>query len=421
MSRYNIEMEKEIKIITKNWGQINPNKIADYIAVGGYQALEKFIKKMTPVLALEEIKISGLCGRGGAGFSTGMKLESVQKEKSKEKYFICNLDESEPGTYKDRSIVDNDPHMLLEGIIIEALIVGAHKAFIYINGNYQKQIAILQKAVEQAQEKNFLGEKILGSKYNLEVEIFVGAGAYICGEETALINSIEGNRGEPKLRPPFPTQVGLFGKPTAVNNAETIANIPWIIVRGGEKYAVIGSKKSPGTKLFIINGSVKNPAVFEAPLGTKLSTLIDKYAGGIQTGKEFWFAQVGGSSGRLVLKKDLNIKLEYDREAKIPLGSGAILVIDKTVDIHELLLSWMSFFRRESCGKCVPCREGTFRLWEIAKRLQDGEVSERDVAAIKDILWTLNNTTFCPLGKFAATAFGDALSNFQKEICRLSK
>jgi NADH:ubiquinone oxidoreductase subunit F (NADH-binding) len=414
-------VEKEIKIITKNWGQINPNQIADYIAVGGYISLEKFIKEMTPALALEEIKLSGLCGRGGAGFPTGMKLESVQKEKSKEKYFICNLDESEPGTYKDRSIVDCDPHMLLEGIIIEALIVGACKAFIYVNGNYQKQIAILERVVGQAQEKNFLGEKILGSKYNLEIEIFVGAGAYICGEETALINSIEGNRGEPKLRPPFPTQVGLFGKPTAVNNAETIANIPWIIARGGKKYATIGSKKSPGTKLFIINGSVKNPAVFEAPLGTKLSTLIDEYAGGVQKGKEFWFAQVGGSSGRLVLKKDLNMKLEYDREAKVSLGSGAILVIDKTVDIHELLLSWMSFFRRESCGKCVPCREGTFRLWEIAKRLQDGEISERDVIAIKDILWTLNNTTFCPLGKFAATAFGDAINNFQKEIYRLSK
>ncbi|KKR20561.1 MAG: NADP-reducing hydrogenase, subunit C [Candidatus Moranbacteria bacterium GW2011_GWA2_39_41] len=414
-------MVKETKIITKNWSQIDPNEIDDAIEAGGYRALEKFIHKMTPALALEEIKLSGLCGRGGAGFPTGIKLESVQKEKGKEKYFICNLDESEPGAYKDRSIVDSDPHMLLEGIIIESLIVGARKAFIYVNGNYQKQIEILQRAVEQARAKNFIGEQILGSKYNLEVEIFAGAGAYICGEETALINSIEGNRGEPKARPPFPTQCGLFGKPTAVNNAETVANIPWIISNGGKKFATIGSKKSAGTKLFIVNGCVKNPGVFEAPLGTKLADLIEKYAGGMQNGKNFWFAQVGGSSGRLVLENDLVRKLEYDREAKIPLGSGAILVVDKTADIHELLLSWMSFFRRESCGKCVPCREGTYRLWEIAKRLQDGEISERDVAAIKDILWTLNNTTFCPLGKFAATAFGDALSNFQKEIYRLSK
>lgn len=414
-------MKKEIKIITKNWGQINPQKIEDYLAVGGYQALQKFVSDLTPQSALEEIKTSGLCGRGGAGFPTGLKLECVASEKSKEKYFICNLDESEPGTYKDRSIVDGDSHMLLEGIIISSLVVGAQKAYIYINGNYQKQTEILQRAVEQAREKNFVGEKILASRYNLEIEIFVGAGAYICGEETALINSIEGKRGEPRLRPPFPTQVGLFGQPTAVNNAETSTNIPWIIMNGGTAYAKIGSKKSPGTKLFILDGAVENSGVVEAPLGIKLEDLIEKYAGGIQKGKEFWFAQIGGSSGRLALPDDLKIKLEYDREAKIPLGSGAILVADKTVDIHEMLLSWTGFFRRESCGKCVPCREGTFRLWEIAKRLQDGEISERDVSAIRDILWSLNNTTFCPFGKFAATAFSDAIQNFSKEIYKLSK
>lgn len=416
--------KKETKIITKNWGKINPQNIDEYISAGGYQSLFKFVKEMNPETALGEIKISGLCGRGGAGFPTGLKMESVQKESAAadgEKYFICNLDESEPGTYKDRAIVDSDPHMLLEGIILASLIVGAKKAFIYINGNYRKQIEILEKAVEQARKKVFIGQEILHSKYGLDIEIFSGAGAYICGEETALINSIEGKRGEPRTRPPFPTQCGLFGKPTAVNNAETIANIPWIIENGGAAYAKIGSKKSAGTKLFIVNGAVKNPCVVEVPLGIKLNDLIEKYAGGIQRGKEFWFAQVGGSSGRLALEKDLDMKLEYDREAKIPLGSGAILVVDKTVDIHELLLSWTSFFRRESCGKCVPCREGTFRLWEIAKRLQDGEVSERDVAAIQDILWTLNNTTFCPLGKFAATAFSDAVANFQKEIYKLSR
>ncbi len=414
-------METEIKIITQNWGRINPQSIDEYIAAGGYQALFKFIKEMDPEIAVEEIKTSGLCGRGGAGFPTGLKLESVQKEKVTEKYFICNLDESEPGTYKDRMIAENDPHMLIEGIIIASLIVGAKKAFIYINGNYKKSAEILERAVGQAKQKVFLGPAILHSRYGLEIEIFEGAGAYICGEETALINSIEGKRGEPRMRPPFPTQSGLFGKPTAVNNAETIANIPWIIENGGAEFAKVGSKKSPGTKLFILDGAVKNRDVVEAPLGITLKELIDNYGGGIYAGKEFWFAQVGGSSGRLALEKDLEMKLEYDREAKIPLGSGAILVVDKMADIHELLLSWASFFRRESCGKCVPCREGTFRLWEIAKRLQDGEISERDAAAINDILWTLNNTTFCPLGKFAATAFGDALQYFPKEIYNLSK
>lgn len=418
-------MNNEIKIITKNWGQINPQRIEEYILAGGYNALKKFIEEMNPASAVKEIKISGLCGRGGAGFPTGLKLESVQKESASSadggKYFICNLDESEPGTYKDRAIVDNDPHLLLEGIIIASLIVGAKKAFIYINGNYQKQAEILEQAIEQARAKNFIGQNLLNSKYNLDIEIFSGAGAYICGEETALINSIEGNRGEPKARPPFPTQAGLFGCPTAVNNAETVVNIPWIILNGGNAYAKIGSKKAPGTKLFAINGSVKNPCIAEVSLGIKLEDLIEIYAGGIQRGKEFWFVQVGGSSGRLALKKDLKINLEYDREAKIPLGSGAILVVDKTVNIYELLLSWTGFFRRESCGKCVPCREGTFRLHEIAGRLKDGEISERDKIALDDILWTLKNTAFCPLGKFAATAFEDAINYFQKEIYKLSK
>ncbi len=409
-------MEKEIKIITQNWGKIHPQNIEDYVAAGGYQSLRKFVLEMTPSSAVAEIKLSRLCGRGGAGFPTGLKMEAVQKELAKEKYFICNLDESEPGTYKDRLIVDNDPHLLLEGLIISALIVGAKKAWIYINGNYPKQAHLLEQAVEKVRQKGFVGEKILGSAYNLDIEVFVGAGAYICGEETALIHSIEGYRGEPKVRPPFPTQSGLFGRPTAVNNAETLCNVPWIILHGGEAYSHVGSEKSPGTKMFILDGAVKNIAVVEAPLGVTIRELLEKYGGGMAKGKDFWFAQIGGSSGRLALEKDLDEKLEYDREAKIPLGSGAILVVDKTVDIHEMLLSWTSFFRRESCGKCVPCREGTFRLWEIAKRMQDGEIAERDVAALEDILWALNNTTFCPLGKFAATAFSDALENFTEKM-----
>ncbi|MFA5994227.1 MAG: NADH-ubiquinone oxidoreductase-F iron-sulfur binding region domain-containing protein [Parcubacteria group bacterium] len=411
-------MENEIKIITKNWGKINPQKIEDYIATGGYQALRKFALEMTPHSAVEEIKISRLCGRGGAGFSTGLKMEMVQRERSEKKYFICNLDESEPGTYKDRLIVDNDPHLLLEGLIISALIVGAKKAFIYINGNYQKQVHLLEQAIENAKRHGFVGEKILATAYDLEIEIFVGAGAYICGEESALIRSIEGYRGEPMAKPPFPSQSGLFGHPTAVNNAETLCNVSWIIFHGGEAYSRIGSEKSSGTKLFILDGAVKNISVVEAPLGITIRELLDKYGGGMAKGKDFWFAQIGGSSGRLALESDLDEKLEYVQGTHIPLGSGAILVVDRMVDIHDLLLSWASFFRRESCGKCVPCREGTFRLWEIAKRMRDGEIAERDVAALEDILWALRNTTFCPLGKFAATAFSDAMKNFPEKIFR---
>jgi len=410
----------EEKIITENWNKINPLKIDDYFSVGGYKALEKVILGKKFKEHIDEIKVSGLCGRGGAGFPTGEKIEMVFKIKDEKKFFICNLDESEPGTYKDRSIVDHNPHLLLEGIIILSLIIGAKKAFIYINGNYKKQIEILEIAIDKAKKDNFLGEKILKSKFNLEIEIFEGAGAYICGEETALINSIEGNRGEPKMRPPYPTKSGLFGKPTLINNAETIANIPWIISNGGKKYYEIGSKYSPGTKLFSIGGAISKPGVYEAPTGITLKEAIE-LAGGIKRGKDFWFAQVGGSSGRILTKRDLNARLDFYKNAEFPLGSGAILVVDKSTDIHDLLLSWMGFFRRESCGKCVPCREGTFRLWEIAKRLQDGEISERDEMAIQDILWTLQNTTFCPLGKFAATAFQGAVENFKDEIYKKCK
>ncbi|MDO9231515.1 MAG: NADH-ubiquinone oxidoreductase-F iron-sulfur binding region domain-containing protein [bacterium] len=399
---------KDIKIITEYWGKINPLKIEDYINVGGYTALEKFVSKMNPEKAIEEIQKSGLCGRGGAGFPMGDKLGMVAKQTG-EKYFICNLEESEPGTYKDRLVVDNNPHLLLEGIIISALSIGAQKAYIYINGNYEKQKEILEIVILQAKEKKYWGENILGSKFSLEIEIFSGAGAYICGEETALINSIEGNRGEPKIRPPFPTSAGLFGCPTAVSNAETISNIPWIISNGGKKYSIIGSKNSPGTKLFLLNGAVAKPGCYEAPTGITVKKLIDDYAGGIKRGKEFWFAQIGGACGKLLLEKELKAKMEFGKECECSLGSGSILVVDKSVNIHDLLISWTDFFRRESCGKCVPCREGTFRLWEIAKRFRDGEISDRDKEAIQDILWTLDNTTFCPLGKFAGTAFRDAV------------
>ncbi len=397
------------KIITAHWGKIDPLKISDYIELGGFLSLEKFVEHMSPAKAIAEIKKAGLAGRGGAGFQTGQKMEMVADNSAHEKYFICNLEESEPGTYKDRMIVDHNPHLLLEGLVISALAVGAHKAYIYINGNYTTQKELLEAALVQARQKNFWGPGILGSRYDLDIEIFSGAGAYICGEETALINSIEGHRGEPKIRPPFPTETGLFGKPTCVNNAETLSNIPWIILHGGEKYAKIGAECSPGMKLYILGGAVKKPGVVEAPTGVTIRQLIEKYGGGVTPGKYFWFAQIGGASGKLVLENELDIALTFSRDCPIPLGSGSILVVDKSANIYDLILSWTEFFRRESCGKCVPCREGTFRLHEIAERLQDGKISDRDKEALQDILWTLENTTFCPLGRFSATAMRDAV------------
>jgi NADH:ubiquinone oxidoreductase subunit F (NADH-binding) len=405
-------MNNDNKIITQHWGKIDPLKIKDYINVGGYEVLKKIIRDLKLEDVIIEINKSGLCGRGGAGFPMGKKLEQVAAKKG-EKYFICNLDESEPGTYKDRAIVDNNPHILIEGLIILSLAIGAKKASIYINGNYKKQKEILESALSQSRDKEFWGRGIIGSPYDLEIELVSGAGAYICGEETALINSIEGNRGEPKMRPPYPTDHGLFGCPTVINNAETISNVPWIILNGGKKYASIGSAESPGVKLYILNGAIKNSGVFEGSTGITIRQIIEEFGGGMKRGKKFWFAQIGGASGRLATEKELDTPLTYNRSSSIPIGSGSILVVDKTADIKDILLSWTTFFRSESCGKCVPCREGTFRLWEIAKRLQDGKIAERDEKAIEDILWTLENTTFCPLGKFAATAFRDVVEKLE--------
>jgi len=406
-----------MNILTKSWEKINPLDINSYIRQRGYEALQKTIRGLAPEDVIIEIKNSGLRGRGGAGFPTGEKWEMAAKTSADAKYFICNLDESEPGTYKDRVITEKNPHQIIEGLLIGAMAIGAKKAFIYINGNYKKQAEILKIAIDQAREKELLGKGILGSAVDIEVEIFEGAGAYICGEETALINSIEGERGEPRLKPPFPPISGLFGKPTIVSNAETLANIPYILRHGAKNFSQIGSSTSPGTKLFILSGAVKNKGIFEAPLGITAQELIynSLYGGGLEKGKEFWFAQIGGASGRLLPQGKMDQSLVYG-ESEYPIGSGSILVVDKNAGIKDHLLSWAGFFHRESCGKCVPCREGTYRLWEIAKRLKNNDLREKDRENIEDILWTLGNTTLCPLGKFAANAWSDAVKMFNKEI-----
>lgn len=406
-----------MNIITRHWEKINPLDINSYIRQRGYEALQKAIREMAPEDIVAEIKVSGLRGRGGAGFPTGEKWECAAKTKAVKKYFICNLDESEPGTYKDRTIAEKNPHQIIEGLLIGAYAIGAKYAYIYINGNYKKQAEILKIAIDQAREKEFLGKGILGSAVDIEVEIFEGAGAYICGEETALLSSIEGHRGEPRLKPPFPPVSGLFSKPTIVNNAETLANIPYIIRQGAKKYSQIGSSTSPGTKLFLLEGAVRNKGIFEAPLGITAQELIynSLYGNGLEAGKEFWFSQIGGASGRLVPAGKLDQPLVYG-DCEYPLGSGSILVVDKNSDIKDHLLSWAGFFHRESCGKCVPCREGTYRLWEITKRLKNDDLREKDRENIENILWTLSNTTFCPLGKFAATAWTDAIKMFPDKI-----
>ncbi len=397
-----------IKIITKYWDQIDPHDIRSYQKNGGYKALRRVIR-MNPAEVISEIMSSGLSGRGGAGFSTGKKWEIATKQGGKERYFICNLDESEPGTFKDRMIAEKNPHDLLEGIAIGSYAIGAKRAFIYINGNFALAKAILERAIQQANEGNFLGKGVMGSLFDLELTVISGAGAYICGEESALINSIEGKRGEPRKKPPFACECGLFGKPTVVNNAETIANIGWIMRNGAQEYKKIGSKEQAGTKLFCIDGSVKMPGIYEASLGSTAKELIYDLAGGMINGTDFWFAQIGGSAGHLVPIGLIDEAPGYGKGAKIPLGSGSILVVDKNQDIKKLMLSWIRFFQRESCGKCVPCREGTFRLKSIIERLENGNFNENDREDFHKLVWTLDNTTFCPLGKFSVTAIKDVV------------
>lgn len=397
-----------MKILTKNWKLGKSLNLQDYFDVGGYQSLKKVLKEKKPLSVIEEFKKSKLQGRGGAGFPVGLKWEAVASKSAKQKYFICNLDESEPGNFKDKSLAEKNPHQILEGIIIGAYAVGASKAFVYINGTFEEAGKKMEQAVKDCYQNNLLGENILKSKFDLELELFYGAGAYICGEESALINSLEGKRGEPRNKPPYPSDAGLFGKPTVVNNAETLSNVAWIVENGGEAFSRIGKPDSPGNKLFSVDGVVNKPGLYELPMNYSVEKIIQT-AGGIKKGFELKFVQVGGSSGRIVPKNLLTEIPSYSREAEIPVGSGSILAVSSIDDLKKILLSWINFFQRESCGKCVPCKEGTFRLKNIIERLNNGNFDQNDKQDLFKLIWVLDNTTFCPLGKFSVVALKDVI------------
>lgn len=399
----------ETKIITKNWDKIDPFSLESYKKKGGYKALRKALRDFSPDGLVSEIKNSLLQGRGGAGFPVGQKWEIAKNAGRGEKYFICNLDESEPGTFKDRMLAEKNPHQIIEGVLIASYAIGAKKAYIYLNGKFNLARVVLQKAMESAQKEGLIGKSIAGFAFDLEIKLVVGAGAYICGEESALINSIEGKRGEPRSKPPYPCNCGLFGRPTVVNNAETICNLPWIVDNGAEKYRKIGLKDSPGTKLFSIDGAVKKPGLYEAPIGTSINELIHKYAQGLQSGAEIFFVNFGGSSGRIIPAGYLDEVPSFSKKSKVPMASGSVLVVDKGQDAKNFLLGVVKFFQRESCGKCVPCREGTFRLRQMIQRLSDGQFDQNDKEDLPKLIWILDNTTFCPLGKFSVTALKDII------------
>ena len=407
----------QVRVVLRRCGVIDPDSVEEYIAHGGYQALGKALTQMKPAEVVEEIKASGLRGRGGAGFPTGLKWEFASKAKGDVKYIVCNADEGEPGTFKDRLILEGDPHAILEGMAIAGYAVGARKGYVYIRGEYGLSIQRLERAILQARELGLLGEDIFGSGFGFDVEVRVGAGAYVCGEETALFESLEGGRGEPRLKPPYPTEVGLFGKPTVINNVETLANVPPIIQNGPKWFRQFGTERCPGTKVFTLTGDIVNEGLIEVPMGITLREVIFGIGGGIPGGRGFKMAQTGGTSGGCLPVQLLDVPMDYDELAKVgaALGSGALLVMDDTHCIVDIARVFARFFEHESCGKCVPCREGTMRIHEIVCRIATGEATPKDLDNLEALARTMALACLCPLGQAAPVPVMTTLKYFRDE------
>ncbi len=407
-----------VKILTKHFHIKDSHKIDVYISDGGYKQAERALKEMKPEEILEEVKKSNLRGRGGAGFPTGLKWSFVPKDTGKPVYLCVNSDESEPGTFKDRHIIEKDPHMLLEGIIITSYTIGAHESYIYIRGEYYPQAIRLQEAIDEAYAKGFLGENIFGTGYKLDVKIYRGAGAYICGEETALLESIEGKKGKPRLKPPFPAVVGLYNCPTVINNVETIANIPAIVEKGGEWFASLGPEKNGGTKLYAISGHVNKPGVYEHEMGYPLMKLINEDAGGVIDGLKLKAVIPGGSSVPVLRAEECDINLDYDSVAKAGsmLGSGAVIVMSEKTCMVRALQRLIHFYKDESCGQCTPCREGTGWMLKIINRIVSGNGRKEDVDTLYYIAKGILGHTVCPLGDAAAMPVMSFIDKFRDEF-----
>ncbi len=393
----------ELRLVLRNCGAIDPRNMDSHLAYDGFKALSRALNEMTPEQVVGVIKASGLRGRGGAGFPTGLKWELVGRGIEADKYLICNADEGEMGTFKDRYILSHDPFSLLEGIAIAGYAMGARKAYLYLRHEYTYLLELLQNAVRQIKEKGFLNQ----GKLNLDIEVRLGAGAYVCGEETALMESIEGKRGEVRYRPPFPPTSGLWQKPTSINNVETLMNVVPILLNGAAWFSGIGTERSKGTKVFSVSGDVQRPAVYEVPMGTPLRELVADLAGGSATK----MVQVGGASGRVVPYQNISTPLAFEAV----LGAGAVLVLNSSRSAVELAHSNMEFFREESCGKCTPCREGTLALLLILERFAKGRAQARDFAIMDDIASTMMLASLCGLGQAAPNSLVDTLHHFRHE------
>jgi NADH-quinone oxidoreductase subunit F len=394
----------ETPVISRRFGIRNSHKIDVYLQHDGYKALEKALKEMTPETIIDEVKKSNLRGRGGAGFPTGMKWSFVPKDSPKPKYVICNADESEPGTCKDRPLMELDPHQMIEGITIAGRAIGAKNGFIYIRGEYRYVLDIVQSALDEAYTRNYLGKNILGSGFDFDLIVHTGAGAYECGEESALMESLEGKRGYPRIKPPFPAVVGLYGCPTIINNVETLSTVPAIILEGGENYANRGTPKNGGTRLLCVAGHVAKPGIYEIPLGMNMKKFIYEVAGGIPGGKKLKAVIPGGSSCPLLSASEIDIPMDYDSVAKAGsmLGSGGMVVMDEDTCMVDMARRIMHFYAHESCGWCIPCREGTTWLRKMLERFHAGFGRPEDIDLVGDLAKNMLGRTFCPLGDAAA-------------------
>ncbi|MDL2287088.1 NADH-quinone oxidoreductase subunit NuoF [Eubacteriales bacterium OttesenSCG-928-G02] len=405
------------RVALRNCGVINPEIIDEYIAMGGYEALGRLLTEKTPADVIQIMKDSGLRGRGGGGFPTGLKWEFAAKSVSDKKYVVCNADEGDPGAFMDRSVLEGDPHSVLEAMAIAGYAIGADEGYIYVRAEYPIAVKRLEIAIEQAREYGLLGKNIFETGFNFDIQLRLGAGAFVCGEETALLTSIEGNRGEPRPRPPFPAVKGLFGQPTIINNVETYANIPQIILNGPEWFSSMGTEKSKGTKVFALGGKINNTGLVEIPMGTPLRTIIEEIGGGIPNGKKFKAAQTGGPSGGCIPASLIDVSVDYDSLIAIGsmMGSGGLIVMDEDNCMVDIAKFFLEFTVDESCGKCTPCRIGTRRMLEILEKITDGRGEDGDIEKLEELALTIKNTSLCGLGQTAPNPILSTLRYFRDE------
>lgn len=409
--------KKQMRMVLANCGHIDPEAIEEYVALGGYQGLGKVLSEMNPQDVVEEVKRAGLRGRGGGGFPTGLKWGFTRNAPGDKKYVVCNADEGDPGAFMDRSVLEGDPHRVIEGMAVCGYAIGANEGYIYVRAEYPLAIKRLKIAIRQAEELGLLGEDILGSGFNFKVKIKEGAGAFVCGEETALLASIEGKRGMPRPRPPFPAISGLWGKPTNINNVETFANVPQIITKGADWYAAIGTENSKGTKVFALTGKINHTGLAEVPMGITMREIIYEIGGGIPNGKKFKAVQIGGPSGGCLPEQLLDLPVDYDSLIKVGamMGSGGLVVMDETTCMVDLAKFFLTFTQSESCGKCTPCREGTKRMLEILTRITDGQGRAGDIELLETMAYNIKTTALCGLGQTAPNPVLSTIKYFRHE------